>query len=906
MRKSLLAILLLCIALIRADAAPPFNSLGGGIGTSAVPVTNNLVVAMNEPTFSTPSDNPALPAGVDTFNPSFTGSSPSTTEAQVSRITALASRSQAVAATGYQFDGTTNLKVYGQTSTVDATLATASSLRLSGNRLATTLPNGLPAAAAMYIAWPTCTAGVGYGNPVLINHTEANWIQCSSNPGVRASQAQLTFQPGIAGDTVYVRGRNLSQVLPTWNGSSWDESGCKSYVYVQPASGSGAYVTTTYVNPYDVEFAMPALSTPGTSSTSIATGTGSQTFTTQAGLGFVANDDVIIYYNGFAAKDDSVRYMKGTVTSYSGTTLVANITETSTNSGTFTDWTICRGYQVWVHNGHGGKYGWSKCPQILFFATAKCFGFDYSRASANAPAPSGGDDLAALETAMATLTTGGTLNLQAGTYQLSDTLPVHVAGSYSLYIKGAGKASTKIQTQAGFNNTFVLDCHDGTAKISDLTIDVDTHNPTFNASSTIINGAVNVQNVEIDALTTNIGGGQPTIIGLGHRPFTVTGCTIKGNNIFTSGGGSTLIDSNTFVLSNDTQAGITIWGTDCATITNNSVSDYNNASMSTRGAGRMFVCDPQTGCENHYIAKNSSTTLTPDSNTGEQILYDGGSGVEVDTVSSAANSGGVTVITCASIGGSCKGRYACITAGTGAGQVARILTPNVGAGTLTLDRTLAVLPDATSLVNVVGIISKAVSYDNRPTSNSASVGSSAACGFAVFSGGSDVVCDGTTNSGTLFAFYDTTNNSGSACQPCFFNIYENFHSTNMQGYCARFTDGSGSHSETSTQIGAIVRGCAFTTAGGGSAFQGWWLSHNSGTTSDLLISDGNTYANVYNGIYRNTGLTAGKPSPNCNVITHGDTYTLGTCTLSGSLQTSQATNYTVTNSGTTFTGFSAP
>jgi hypothetical protein len=71
-----------------------------------------------------------------------------------------------------------------------------------------------------------------------------------------------------------------------------------------------------------------------TSTTSLAIGTGSATFTTQSGLAYSAGARA-------RASNSSVTgdYMEGIVTSYSGTTLVINV-DTTGGSGTFASWNI--------------------------------------------------------------------------------------------------------------------------------------------------------------------------------------------------------------------------------------------------------------------------------------------------------------------------------------------------------------------------------------------------------------------------------------------------------------------------------------------------------------------------------------------------------------------------------------
>lgn len=76
-----------------------------------------------------------------------------------------------------------------------------------------------------------------------------------------------------------------------------------------------------------------AASFVGSSSTSLAVGTGTKVFTTQSGKSFSNGALLLISRSGGAD------YMYGQVSSYSSTTLTMNITTTS-GSGTYTDWII--------------------------------------------------------------------------------------------------------------------------------------------------------------------------------------------------------------------------------------------------------------------------------------------------------------------------------------------------------------------------------------------------------------------------------------------------------------------------------------------------------------------------------------------------------------------------------------
>jgi hypothetical protein len=78
----------------------------------------------------------------------------------------------------------------------------------------------------------------------------------------------------------------------------------------------------------------------GTSTDSVAIGSGSKVFNTQTGLAFLANMRVRV-----ASESTANRWMEGTVSSYTGGVLTVNVTSTS-GSGTYNDWGISVAGQI--------------------------------------------------------------------------------------------------------------------------------------------------------------------------------------------------------------------------------------------------------------------------------------------------------------------------------------------------------------------------------------------------------------------------------------------------------------------------------------------------------------------------------------------------------------------------------
>ncbi len=99
-----------------------------------------------------------------------------------------------------------------------------------------------------------------------------------------------------------------------------------------------------------------------TSSTSNSIATGSKTFTVGSGLGYLAGDMVTAEYS-------SGNYMTGTVTSYSSTTLILNIT-TIVGSGTYASWKIKPEYVKGEYGGSTVKCSRSVRMDALYLKTS--------------------------------------------------------------------------------------------------------------------------------------------------------------------------------------------------------------------------------------------------------------------------------------------------------------------------------------------------------------------------------------------------------------------------------------------------------------------------------------------------------------------------------------------------------
>src|SRR6185295_14737665 len=117
-------------------------------------------------------------------------------------------------------------------------------------------------------------------------------------------------------------------------------------------------------------------------------------------------------------------------------------------------------YQVWVHNGNGGQYGWSSPVTLTVQAPPINYGHLVVNLSDFGGLPNTGVDATpALLRALQFIGNNGpaTIQLQAGDYYLSGA-PFCLVGGFGLGVKlqGAGKNATKFHALAGFSAEYFL------------------------------------------------------------------------------------------------------------------------------------------------------------------------------------------------------------------------------------------------------------------------------------------------------------------------------------------------------------------------------------------------------------------------------------------------------------------
>jgi hypothetical protein len=142
-------------------------------------------------------------------------------------------------------------------------------------------------------------------------------------------------------------------------------------------------------------------------------------------------------------------------------------------------------YEVWAHNGHGGRYGWAPLhagrggtitPQYLKVGPAHQWdGPTLDATRFGADGTDGADDSEAVRRALAKAnqTPNATIFFPAGTYHVSKTIePVTGPEKSGIRILGAGKYTTAIKGLPGKAPNPLMRITGGRVELRDLTLDI--------------------------------------------------------------------------------------------------------------------------------------------------------------------------------------------------------------------------------------------------------------------------------------------------------------------------------------------------------------------------------------------------------------------------------------------------
>lgn len=388
-------------------------------------------------------------------------------------------------------------------------------------------------------------------------------------------------------------------------------------------------------------------------------------------------------------------------------------------------------YQVWVHNGHGGKYGWSKAPTNLTVYAGPGWNatqINVKNAPYNAVGNGIADDTNAIKAAItaAGTNTKNTVFFPAGTYRVSSELAMN-SGTRWL---GAGMASSIIKPAGGYP-TQINASGLNTIEIKDLALDMSAmpQDPSI-VNNRGINPAnstnVWLTNVKVVAplhgmCLGNVWGND----SLNNCSYVyITGCSFTTSNSFGVRNSRQIFIDDCDLFGKDHLGSPSFQYGSSSVIGSHTVREFSvtNCTVADATAGvangtlRRFMvhgngpANSSGGYLNEYIAGNTATNVGPiptstDPNSGEILLWEGGG----NTFSvSTANSTTATLSTTPPTG---LNTTVYISEGKGLGQV-RVVTA-YSTNTITVDAPWDVIPDSTSRAHILHGPIRTIVYNNN-------------------------------------------------------------------------------------------------------------------------------------------------------------------------------------------------
>ncbi|WP_336510007.1 glycoside hydrolase family 28 protein [Agrobacterium tumefaciens] len=683
--------------------------------------------------FPIPVPEPRLPDDADAFNPPWTGvGGKGPAIAEISRT---AGPGEVVSMTGVDLDGRTGFEVFSQhPGAAEGVVTQLASLTADATAATLLLPATLPSWSTYLIRPQGSTV---QGRSFAINRTESWWI----GPDAAA--------PGAI---VSVYGRNLSRS----NGTS------QSYLYIKPVAVAGSYVPAISVNPFKVDFEVPALP-PGN-------------------------------------------------------------------------------YEVWVHNTHGGRFGWSGPLTLEVLSQWPWAAQDKKRIDARQFGAAGDgmtDDTAAILRALdaAAATAPSVLYFPAGIYLVTKPLiaPANVAWF------GEGVNKTEIRLNHGIDQSMVVVNGDDT-RFGNLTL-----NANRNIAGKPLLALRNTKNTRLDSVRIDAWG-VPAFDAQDTVGLFVHASELIENGSFYGASRQVFFSNNRFRMTGYGESVVALWGGRDFAMTDNELTNADESRDDGHGIGRFFVGQAHFGSmRNLYFEKNISRNAAPhdctkvDCNKGEQICFEiVGSKLKNDFVRASSNS--VTFKSLSDLGDAKPGGFdLVIVGGRGAGQHRHIASTD--GSVVLLEQPWNVVPDRTSRFALAATASRAVIYDNVFDGRASyAEHDSDSTGVLLYGNVYDVVVDSNRISQMRHGMMTVALDSTRGLSPYFLQYSNNSVTRSNSGLYVGTTFADSGVAGIWGGLGNIYRRNRFTDiAYIGVEYETW---NHPGADYNGTVFDGNTFANV--------------------------------------------------------------
>ncbi|RWX80913.1 glycoside hydrolase family 28 protein [Neorhizobium lilium] len=368
-------------------------------------------------------------------------------------------------------------------------------------------------------------------------------------------------------------------------------------------------------------------------------------------------------------------------------------------------------YEIWMHNGHGGRFGWSGPLSLEVLAHSPWAGRDAKVLDVKSFGATGNgmaDDTSAVMQALhaATASAPATVFFPAGTYVI--TAPLHSPGGVTWL--GEGRDMTTLRLGHPIGQSMIIS-PDNDVQFRKMTLMGDRKTglaPLLNLSSA---KNVRLDDVRLDAW------GAPALDAQAVSGLFIENSELIENGSFYGSSRQVFLTGNKFRMTGYGESVVALWGGRDFAMVGNELADADQSREDGHGIGRFFVGQSHFGSmRNLYWEKNVSRSAAPhdcgkvDCNKGEQICFEiVGSQLKNDFVAASEDA-----VVFRSAAGFLKpvsgGLDLVIVGGRGAGQQRHIVSTN--GTTAKLEAKWNVIPDKTSRFALAAIASRAAIYDN--------------------------------------------------------------------------------------------------------------------------------------------------------------------------------------------------
>ncbi len=367
-------------------------------------------------------------------------------------------------------------------------------------------------------------------------------------------------------------------------------------------------------------------------------------------------------------------------------------------------------YEVWIHNGHGGRLGWSGPLTLEVDRHSAWAGQDQNIVNVRRFGAVGNgrdDDTAAIERALEAAGSSGpsTIYFPKGDYRVSATL--HSPGEITW--RGDGIEKTRIQLVRVLNESLIISQRDN-VRFQNLTLRGNGKTggqPMVSLSS--------AKDIRLDAVRLDAWG-APALDAQDVHGLSVDSSELIENGSFYGTSRQVFFRRNTFRMTGYGESVVSLWGGRDFSMIENELVNADERRDDGHGIGRFFVGQAHYGSlRNLYWEQNVSRNAAPhdcetvDCNKGEQICFEiVGSRLIDGFVSASANTVNFRMLDPGKALPS--GRDLVIVGGRGAGQHRHIVSTS--GNSLVLERPWNVIPDKTSRFALAATASRAAIYDN--------------------------------------------------------------------------------------------------------------------------------------------------------------------------------------------------